>query len=104
MLDRILRSKPFAIVIVALAIAVVWYAGAIWMNADLQRDAVDAAEQTDYTAADFVAGTLNLDRPKLPAPHQILQELDKTILEIDPTSKRSLLFHGSVTLQETLLG
>ena len=65
MLDRILRSKPFAIVIVALAIAVVWYAGAIWMNADLQRDAVDAAEQTDYTAADFVAGTLNLDRPKL---------------------------------------
>jgi NitT/TauT family transport system permease protein len=104
MLARILASKPFAILIVTLAIAMLWYAGAIWMNGDLQRDAFDAAEQTDYTTSDFVVGTLNLDRPKLPAPHQILQELDKTVLETNPASKRSLVYHGMVTLQETLLG
>src|SRR5260370_33214764 len=91
---RLWSSKPVAVLIVTLAILVLWYAGAVWMNADLQRDAFESAEQPDYTLADFVLGTLNLDRPKLPAPHQIVQELDKTVLETDPSSKRSLIFHG----------
>ena len=45
-----------------------------------------------------------MGRPKLPAPHQIIAELDKTVLDTAPTSKRSLVYHGLITLQETLLG
>ena len=39
-----------------------------------------------------------MERPTLPAPHQIVAELDRTVLETDPTSKRSLVYHASITL------
>jgi NitT/TauT family transport system permease protein len=40
----------------------------------------------------------------LPAPHQILVELKKTVIDTPATSRRSLLFHAWVTLSSTLLG
>ena len=40
----------------------------------------------------------------LPAPHQILVELKKTVIDTPITSRRSLLFHAWVTLSSTLLG
>jgi NitT/TauT family transport system permease protein len=43
-------------------------------------------------------------RPVLPAPHQVAAELWKTTVETRPTSPRSLLFHGWITLSATLLG
>jgi NitT/TauT family transport system permease protein len=103
-LHRVLASRAVAIGIVALAIIALWYVGAVLMNLDLQRDAFANADRTDYTLGELVAGTLGMDRPKLPAPHQIVQELDKTVFETDPSSKRSLVYHGSVTLEATLLG
>jgi NitT/TauT family transport system permease protein len=45
-----------------------------------------------------------MERPKLPAPHQIVAELDKLVLETDPTSKRSLVYHAGITLEATLIG
>ena len=96
------QALPIAIVVGALI--VVWYFGAIWMNADLQKDAFANAERTDYSASEFVAATLNMDRPKLPAPHQIVAELWRSVFEIDPSSKRSLVYHAGITLRETLLG
>lgn len=44
------------------------------------------------------------DKPRLPAPHQVVAELWKTTVEVKPTSKRSLVFHGWVTLSATALG
>ena len=50
----------------------------------------------------------SLDRPRLPTPVQVGQELWKTTgamaLKGRPFSKRSLIFHGWVTLQSTLFG
>ena len=50
----------------------------------------------------------SLDRPRLPTPVQVGQELWKTtgamVLKGRAFSKRSLLFHGWVTLQSTLMG
>ncbi|PJE30868.1 NitT/TauT family transport system permease protein [Pseudooceanicola antarcticus] len=43
-------------------------------------------------------------KPRLPAPHQVVTELWKSTMEVKPTSKRSLVFHGWVTLSATLLG
>ncbi|MDF1854037.1 ABC transporter permease [Pseudooceanicola sp.] len=50
------------------------------------------------------ADTLTQAKPRLPAPHQVLVELWDTTVNKKITSKRSLVFHGWVTLSATLLG
>ena len=99
---RIRNVLPVTIVVTALV--ALWYVGALWMNAQLQGDFFANAGKTNYSFAEFAAAELNMDRPKLPAPHQILAELEHTTFEIDPSSKRSLVYHASITLQETILG
>ena len=89
---------------VLLALLAFWYAAAALMNASLQRDQFANAGRTDYSTADLVIASLNMERPKLPAPHQIVAELDKLVLETDPTSKRSLVYHAGITLEATLIG
>jgi NitT/TauT family transport system permease protein len=74
------------------------------MNASLQRDVFANAGVTNYSTADLISASLNMERPKLPAPHQIAAELYKLIIVTDPTSKRSLVYHALITLQETLIG
>jgi NitT/TauT family transport system permease protein len=89
---------------VVLAIIAGWYVTAALMNASLQRDAYANAGRTDYSAHDLVIDSLNMERPKLPAPHQVVRELYRLVLETAPTSKRSLVYHGAITLEETLIG
>ena len=43
-------------------------------------------------------------RPNLPSPHQVAVEMFDTIFGKKITSKRSLVYHGWVTLAPTLLG
>ena len=45
-----------------------------------------------------------LDRPQLPAPHQVAVELYHTVVGQNVTSRRSLVYHAWVTLSATLLG
>jgi NitT/TauT family transport system permease protein len=44
------------------------------------------------------------ERPRLPAPHQVVTELWDTVVGKKITSKRSLIYHGWITLSATLLG
>jgi NitT/TauT family transport system permease protein len=104
MAGRFLWTTIAPIVVVCAAIVALWYAAAVWMNADLQRSAFENAGQTSWTMGEFVKGTWSQDRPRLPAPGQITQELDKTVLKMDPGSKRSLVYHAQITLEATLLG
>ena len=97
-LDAVL---PVAVIVAILV--VLWYVAAVALNAGIVRDGFERAG-TAYTTEDLVAATLSHDRPLLPAPHQILVELKKTVVDVDPTSKRSLVYHGWVTLSSTLLG
>ncbi|MGJ8588649.1 MAG: ABC transporter permease [Yoonia sp.] len=48
--------------------------------------------------------TYTLDRPRLPSPHQVVAEMWNTIALQNITSRRSLVYHGWVTLSATLLG
>jgi NitT/TauT family transport system permease protein len=43
-------------------------------------------------------------RPRLPAPHQIGAELYDTVFDKKVTSKRSLVYHGALTLRSTAWG
>ena len=85
-------------------IAAVWYGFAIWMNSPLQRDLYANSGQTQYSAGDLAVASLNMERPKLPAPHQIVSELYKLLIVASPTSKRGLVYHALITLEETLIG
>lgn len=88
---------------VVLAIAVLWYAAALGANWGGAADALVRAGESPDTLT--VAGaTMAQDRPVVPAPHQIVAELVRSVFTLPVTSKRSLVYHASVTLSATLLG
>jgi NitT/TauT family transport system permease protein len=93
----------FPILTVVAAIVVLWYGAAVWLNAPW---AYDKAQRADITlsTSDLIADTWSQKKPKLPAPHQVTQEIWKTTAEKKITSKRSLIYHSWVTLSATLLG
>ncbi len=95
------RAVPLAVVIAA--IAVIWYAGAVYMNAPRLTDGYER-NKVEWTFGQLVDDAWSMERPILPAPHQIVAELDKSVLQRKVTSKRSLVFHAWVTLSSTLLG
>ena len=84
-------------------IIVLWYLAAVWMNAAWVRDQAARAGET-VSFAQIVPQTLNQERPVLPTPHQVVAELWKGAAGQAVTSKRSLVYHGWITLSATLLG
>ena len=100
---RLFAGKTGPVLVVVLAIIAIWYAAAIFMNAPWQRD-VFARAGTDYSTITLIAATWAQERPVLPAPHQVAVEIWKTTVQQNITSKRSLVFHSSVTLSSTLAG
>jgi NitT/TauT family transport system permease protein len=88
---------------ILLAIIALWYIGAVFLNAPWERDQAQRAGTTIATA-ELIANTMAQERPVLPAPHQVIVEIWQTTVEKRITSKRSLVFHGWITLSATLLG
>lgn len=93
----------FPILTVVAAIVVLWYGAAVWLNAPWAYDKAQRADITLSTSG-LIADTWSQKKPKLPAPHQVTQEIWKTTAEKKITSKRSLIYHSWVTLSATLLG
>ena len=101
---RALFGRAVPVLTVVLAILALWYAAAVGMNADAQRQADADAGIADAGWRDFVAGTWAQSHPRLPAPHQIAAEIGRSVFDVAPTSKRSLVYHSGVTLEATALG
>ena len=102
-LVRFLNSSLVAILVVAAAIVAIWYVGAVALNATAQNFADERAGVTrDWP--DFVKATWSQDKPRLPAPHQVAEEVYNTTFLVPPTAKRSLVYHGWITLSSTLVG
>ena len=91
------------ILTILLAILVLWYGAAVWMNAQWTYDQA-ARAGTTVTLGQVVADTMVQDRPVLPAPHQVAAEMWKGLTAQKVTSKRSLVYHGYVTLTATFWG
>jgi NitT/TauT family transport system permease protein len=100
---RFLASRFVAITVIVLGILALWYLGAVFLNAQFQRE-LDTRAGIAPSVVEFVKETLRQDRPVLPAPQQVAVELYKTTIGMNPNSKRSLVYHGWVTLSSTLLG
>jgi NitT/TauT family transport system permease protein len=109
-----------ALVVVGVIFAI-WTAAVIPMNAHLtadqaQRDGLAMTPEAPRDRQDFTGLTLaiknpaiipltyTLTRPRLPSPHQVAIEMYETIFTKAPTSRRSLVYHGWVTLSATLIG
>jgi NitT/TauT family transport system permease protein len=127
-----MKGTVLPVLTVVLAIIGLWYLAAIPMNiketlteaerAGATIDGGTAAERRDagnigltLRNPDLATGGWALERPRLPAPHQVAVELyDSTIAEelfsrrgivqSGELSNRSLIYHGGVTLSATLLG
>lgn len=97
------RDKFLPVATVLVVMIALWYAFAVYLNAPFERDQAQRAG-TEIGFSTLVANTMQQDRPVLPAPHQVANELWKTVFVVKPSSKRSLVYHGWVTLSSTLLG
>ena len=93
----------FPVLVVGTAILTIWYICAFTLNSAWTRDQA-ARAGIEIGFADVLADTMSQERPRLPAPHQVAEELWKTTVEKKVTSKRSLVYHGWVTLSSTGLG
>jgi len=95
------------ILTVIMAIVALWYGAAVMLNRQWTLDQAARAGQ-ELTFTQVVADTMQQERPKLPAPHQVGAELWNTtgdmVLAGRAFSKRSLIYHGWITLSATLLG
>lgn len=92
------------ILIVLGAMLVLWYVAALAMNWDRQAGLYQRTGVPMPPASQVVGDLLNMDKPMLPAPHQVATEVWKTTVEQSVTSRRSLVYHGWITLSATLLG
>ena len=95
------RYVPVALVVAVLLLF--WYAGAVWLNAPQVIERLAGAGSV-WGWRELVQGAWAMERPVLPAPHQITADFWASIADNDIDSPRSLLFHAGVTLAATLLG
>jgi NitT/TauT family transport system permease protein len=91
------------VVAIVLALIAIWYVAAVLMNLHIVRDAFER-EEVHYTTGELIAGTLNAERPLLPAPHQIIATFADDVFGYSVTSPRSLVYHSWVTLSATFVG
>jgi NitT/TauT family transport system permease protein len=96
-------QKVLPILTIVLAIFVIWYGAAIKLNAPWAYDKAKRAN-VELSLSQVVADTWSQEKPRLPAPHQVAKEIWKTTALKKITSKRSLIYHGWITLSATSLG
>jgi len=102
-MKRLLDSTPAAITLVMAFIVVIWYGAAVYLNSDVLIDKYER-QKTEWNFQLLVSDSWSMGRPVLPAPHQIMKDMNKSLFEYKITSKRSLVYHGWVTISSTLVG
>ena len=102
-MNRLPDSTPAAITVVMAFIVVIWYGAAIYLNSDVLIDKYER-QKTEWNFQLLVSDSWSMGRPVLPAPHQIMEDMNKSLFEHKITSKRSLVYHGGVTISSTLVG
>ncbi len=91
------------VITVVSAIFIIWYVMAVVLNSAWTIDRLERAGGT-MSVTEHIADTWSQDKPRLPAPHQVIVEIWNTTAMKNITSKRSLVFHAWITLSATLLG
>ena len=92
---------------VVAAIFAIWYVASIGLNKPWAEDKARRAG-VELSTSELILDTWSQKNPRLPAPHQVAAELWNTtgamVQQGRAPSKRSLIWHGWITLSSTLLG
>jgi NitT/TauT family transport system permease protein len=99
--DAVQRVLPVATVLALLL--VLWYAAAVWLNAPQVMPQLDD-RGAPWGAVDLMDAAWSMERPVLPAPHQVLLDWERSVFETEIDSPRSLLLHAGITLSAAALG
>lgn len=98
-----LQRDGLPVLVMLAAALVLWYAGAVWLNA---AGAIERVLPSDvpWTWSQLVAATMDMQRPVLPTPHQVALDFWSSLVDWPIDSPRNLLFHVAVTAESTLWG
>jgi NitT/TauT family transport system permease protein len=94
-------SSVVPVAVIVLLIVIAWYTAAIFMNTVVAESKIAAA---GGGLANTIAVSWSLDRPVIPAPHQVVAEVWKSVFTVAPWTVKSLVYHIWVTLSSTLVG
>jgi NitT/TauT family transport system permease protein len=98
MRDAVRRALPLLCVLAI--VIVLWFAAAVFMNWDQAQSLAD----DDARWSDIAWSTQSLDRPLLPTPLQIADEMIRGVFDYPVNSPRSLVFHAGVTAWSAIVG
>jgi NitT/TauT family transport system permease protein len=102
-LGQRLVQQGLPVLVVLGAIVLLWYGLTVWLNAPGAIERVLPSD-SPWTWQDLVAATMQMQRPVMPAPHQVATDLYTSLTDNPLDSPRNLLFHVAVTAQSTLVG
>ena len=97
------KRQGLPIAVILLAVLVAWYVGAWALNAP---GAIERVMPQDgaWSWQDLLAATMAMERPVLPAPHQVALDFWSSLVDWPLNSPRNLMFHVAVTAESTLWG
>ena len=99
-----IRNSSFVSITTVLAfIIVVWYGAAVYLNSDVLIDKYER-QKIEWNFSKLVDDSWAMSRPIIPAPHQIVLDMNKSIFGRKVNSKRSLVYHSWVTISSTMVG
>ncbi len=95
------QGLPVAVMLVLLI--VIWYLAAWALNAPGAIERV-MPQDAPWTWQNLFSATMEMQRPLMPAPHQVAIDLWSSLIDWPLDSPRNLLFHVAVTAESTLWG
>ena len=99
-----LSHQGLPVAVVLLFLLAMWYAAALALNAPGAIERVLNPQGGAWSWADLLSATMAMERPVMPAPHQVAVDFWSSLTDWPLNSPRNLLYHVAVTGQSTLLG
>lgn len=100
---RRLLHHGLPVAVILAGVLLVWYGLTVALNAAGAIERV-LADRPGWGWQELVAATMAMERPVLPAPHQVAADLWTSLVDWPLDSPRNLLYHVAVTAQSTLVG
>ncbi|AJQ97304.1 ABC transporter permease [Gynuella sunshinyii] len=97
------KQQWLAVATMFILLTIIWYLAALILNGNQLIKNLERRQQS-WSYSQIISEAYAVKRPALPAPHQVVAEIYKSVFQTKVTSKRSLLYHAQITLNSTLLG
>ncbi|MCB8874983.1 ABC transporter permease [Acidisoma silvae] len=97
-----MTKKALPVATVLVAVLILWYAAAVWLNAPQAEALMDPDQPHGLWAV--AQACWSMDRPVLPAPDQIASALIYSVFGFPLSSPRNLLLQAGYTAETTVIG